>query len=60
VKVFVKKRKVFDIKAHRQAEVEDDDMNNYKKPVSKVPPKKNISKVDEPIKAGSKAAKWKA
>ncbi|CDW78140.1 UNKNOWN [Stylonychia lemnae] len=62
-KVFVQKRKVFDIKKQRQIEDEaKDDYGSYKPPTKKQnnqQSKKPLAQEDQPIKQ-SKAAKWKA
>ena len=60
-KVFVQKRKVFDVKKVReeaiQQEMKDSDYQpSYNQ--KKAPPKKAAA--EKPIAAGSKAAKWKA
>jgi hypothetical protein len=62
-KVFVQKRKVFDVKKVReefiQQEMKDSDPYSYK-PASKAPPKKAAAAAEKPLGGGSKAAKWKA
>lgn len=61
-KVFVQKRKVFDIKKVReeaiQQEMKDSDYQPSYNP-KKAPPKKAAA-AEKPVGGGSKAAKWKA